>query len=279
LTPEQLAKIEGVLSIIRYDFVATIRTPDGHKKVLIEIQKAKNADCIKRFREYLGEKYQREDIVEIDGKQVKKRLPIITIYLLGYNLQEAEAVVIHVSRRYKDVLGKRELEVKSDFIECLTHDSYVVQLRRIEGKCGNRLEKMLSVFEQNDFRDEKRILKNYNKDIEDIPDIRKMVEILQIVGASPEMRKEIEVEWRSNELLENFFRNIKKIEQFKLELAQKELAIIQKDQTIANQAQALAQKNIDTVLNAQKEGVPIEMIIKITGLTHEEVEKIIKKNI
>ena len=109
LTPEQLAKIEGVLSIIRYDFVATIRTPEGHKNVLIEIQKAKNADCIKRFRNYLGEKYQRGDIVEIDGKQVRKPLPVITIYLLGYNLPEVEATVVHVCRQYKDVLGKREL--------------------------------------------------------------------------------------------------------------------------------------------------------------------------
>ena len=292
LTEEQLSKVAGVLSIMRYDFIATIRTPDGHKKVLIEIQKAKNADCIKRFRDYVGEQYQREDIVEIDGKKVQKPLPIITIYLLGYNLAETEATVIYVSRQYHDVLGNKKLELKSDFIECLTHDSYVVQLRRIEGKSGNRLEKMLSVFEQNNFRDEKYILKNYNHDLNNDPDVRKMIEILQLVGADPEIRKDIEVEWRSNELLEKFFREEEENANFRIQLAQKDEALAQKDEALAQKDQdlaqtkqsleqtqnALAQKDIDTVLNANNAGVPIEIITKIAGLTREEVEKIIILN-
>ena len=92
------------------------------------------------------------------------------------------------------------------------------------------------------------------------------------------MRKEIEVEWRSNELLEKFFRQEKENENFRIELAQKELDIADKEQTIADQAQALVQKDIDTVISAYKEGIPNEMIVKITGLTHDEIKKILENH-
>lgn len=43
------------LAVYRVDFIATIRTPEGEfKKVLIEIQKAKNSVDLMRFRNYLG---------------------------------------------------------------------------------------------------------------------------------------------------------------------------------------------------------------------------------
>ena len=38
---DEFRKLE-LLSVMRYDFLDIIRTPEGHKKVLIEIQKAKN---------------------------------------------------------------------------------------------------------------------------------------------------------------------------------------------------------------------------------------------
>ena len=56
-------KLMELLSVIRYDFVATVQMPDGHKKVLIEIQKAKNAGALMRFRNYLGEQYKRKDAI------------------------------------------------------------------------------------------------------------------------------------------------------------------------------------------------------------------------
>ena len=117
--------------------------------------------------------------------------------------------------------------------------------------------------------------------------------------ATPTMRKEILKEYSFDEFYErlvNLFRledenkqsqieqkeltqTQKELAQTQKELAQtqKELSLVQKELAIADKAKALTQKNI--VLNANKEGVPIEMIMKITGLTHEEVEKIINTNI
>ncbi|HMZ60948.1 MAG TPA: hypothetical protein PL048_19380, partial [Leptospiraceae bacterium] len=45
------------LTVYRLDFLAEIKTSEGTKKVLIELQKAKLSTDIMRFRKYLGEQY------------------------------------------------------------------------------------------------------------------------------------------------------------------------------------------------------------------------------
>ena len=205
LTTEEKDKLIEYLSVLRYDFLATIRTPEGHKKVLIEIQKARNAFDLVRFRNYLDEKYKRKDVITVDDKETEASLPIITIYMLGFGLPETDAVIIHVNRIYRDVLEDGKiLNVKNKFIECLTHDSYVVQIPYIKEQNRNRLEKMLSLFEQNNFYNEKRILKKFLQEVDD-ENIRLMLEILTQLGADPEQQEEMELEWRSCKFLADYF--------------------------------------------------------------------------
>ncbi len=185
-----------VLSVIRFDFVATILTAAGeHKKVLIEIQKSQNATDLMRFRTYLGEQYKRTDEVEKDGKKTRDILPIISIYLLGFKLTETNAIAIKVSRTYNDLITRKELHVKSPLIECLTHDSYVVQIPRISGKTRTHLEQMLTVFEQKYFIDEKGILKEYNHDVDDRGEMGEMIGILRHTAADPKEKRDMEEEW------------------------------------------------------------------------------------
>lgn len=89
----------------RLDFSATIQQPDGASKhVIIEIQKAtKFATNIMRFRPYLGAQYQKKDntcTVVIDGQEITRALPIVSIYFLGYHLEHTTAPVIKVARTY-----------------------------------------------------------------------------------------------------------------------------------------------------------------------------------
>jgi uncharacterized coiled-coil protein SlyX len=221
LTPDEIKKIEN-LSIVRYDFVAIIRTPEGHKKVLIEIHKARNVVDLMRFRTYLAEQYKRRDVITVDGEQIEEPLPVITIYLLGFKLPETDAIAIHVSRTYHDMIAQTELHVKSEFIECLTHDSYIVQIPHIEGKTRTRLEKMLSVFEQKYFIDDKGIRKEYRYEVDD-DNIRYILEILYHTGADPQTQKDVETEWWSSELWEE--------------------VIVKRDKKIAMQKRALEEKN------------------------------------
>ncbi len=215
---------EGVgFSIYRLDFIATVKTATGErKKVLIEIQKAKNAIDLMRFRNYLGEHYKKRDL--IDGQQVA--LPIVTIYLLGFKLPDVESCVIKVNRQYVDLITHKVIEQKSEFIEKLSHDCYVVQLRRIAGKVQTKLDRLLSVFEQNYFIDEDGIVKEYTHEVDD-EDIVRILEKLHYFGTDPYQKKKIEEEQEYDRVFEDA------IEEHRLRLETK----------IADQAKALEAKD------------------------------------
>jgi hypothetical protein len=182
--------------VYRLDFIATIRTQTGElKKVLIEIQKAKNQIDLMRFRNYLAEQYKKEDIVNNE----KVILPITTIYILGFKLPEIETPCLKVERNYNDLINKTQLLTKSDFVEKLTHDSFVVQVERITDRYQTRLDKLLSVFEQRNFVDDKKIIKEFNHDT-DVEEVKIMTDILHHSGTNPAEKKEIEKEqeaWRT----------------------------------------------------------------------------------
>ena len=130
-------------TVLRLDFKAIIRTPEGTKKILIELQKGKYATDILRFRRYLGSNYQKSD------GESKEILPIITIYFLGFPLEEnILSSVIKINRNCTDGITHQPITQKSWFIECLTHDSIIVQVTRLSENIQSRLEQLLSVFRQ-----------------------------------------------------------------------------------------------------------------------------------
>ena len=184
------------LAVFRLDFIATILTETGEsKKVLIEIQKAQNQIDLMRFRNYLGEQYRKEDSV----KDEKVALPITTIYILGFSLPEILTPCIKVERNYIDLINRTVLQTKSDFVERLTHDCFVVQVQRITGRYQTRLDKLLSVFEQTNFLDDKKIVKEFTHET-DLEELKLMTEILHHSGTNTAERKKIEAEqeaWRS----------------------------------------------------------------------------------
>jgi hypothetical protein len=184
------------LAVFRLDFIATIKTETGEqKKVLIEIQKAKNQIDLMRFRKYLAEQYKKEDRVN----NSKTILPITTIYILGFKLPELETACIKVERNYKDLVNNKIIDKKSDFIEKLTHDSFIVQVDRITNSYSTKLDKLLSIFEQQHFIDDRKITKEFKHDL-DTQEIKETTDILHFAGTNPEERKKIETEqeaWRT----------------------------------------------------------------------------------
>jgi len=230
------------LAVFRLDFIATIKTQTGEfKKVLVEIQKAKNSIDLMRFRNYLGEQYKKED--EIDGQKIS--LPIVTIYLLGFNLSEIETPVLKVNRQYIDLISHQVIDRKSDFIEKLSHDCFVVQLGRIQGKVQTKLDKLLSVFEQNYFV-ETNTVKEYNHLI-DNEDIKRMVDSLHYVGTEPKEKKKIEDEkeaWRTVDAMyqERAQKLIKQLEDKDKALEDKDKVIEDKDKVIEELKRRLGEK-------------------------------------
>ncbi|MCU0374353.1 MAG: hypothetical protein MUF24_03505 [Chitinophagaceae bacterium] len=221
------------INIFRLDFIATIKTGAGeYKKVLIEIQKAKNQIDLMRFRNYLAEQYKKAE--KVNDENVA--LPITTIYILGFTLPEIDSACIKVERNYKDLVNKKVIDKKSDFVEKLTHDSFIVQVDRITGRYQTSLDKLLSVFEQNHFADEKKITKEFNHPT-DLEDVKILTDILHHSGTNPEERKRIETEqeaWRTiNAMFEDRERELMlKLNEKDNALTEKEKALTEKDKLI-----------------------------------------------
>jgi vacuolar-type H+-ATPase subunit H len=148
-------------TVYRLDFSARIRLPDGTQQVLvIELQKAKFATDIMRFRRYLGNQYanpensERAKVFDKKAKRnryVKRALPILSIYFLGHRLRMLQAEgrpVVRITRSYTDLATGEILTEKDPFIESLTHDSIVIQIPELKKHRRNELEKLLSIFDQ-----------------------------------------------------------------------------------------------------------------------------------
>jgi hypothetical protein len=157
---EQATDIEKrSVTVFRIDFAARIRSADGTEKlVLIEIQKAKYASDIMRFRKYLGHQYAsdnnvRESVVAEAGVQedvphAVRPLPILSIYLLGHKLEHIHEPVIRVTREYRNMQGQKITGPREAFIESLTHDSIIVQIPLLKPSRQNDLERLLGLFDQ-----------------------------------------------------------------------------------------------------------------------------------
>jgi hypothetical protein len=236
-------KLAG-LAIFRLDFIATIKTENGeYKKVLIEIQKAKNHIDLMRFRNYLAEQYKKEDTVNNE----RTILPITTIYILGFKLPEIETSCIRVERNYKDLINKAIINKKCEFIEKLTHDSFIVQVDRITDRYQTRLDKLLSVFEQSNFIDDSKVTKKFVHKT-DIEEVEIITNILHHSGTDPDERKLIDTEkeaWRTvNATFENERRDFAKALTAKDQvITEKDKALTEKDKVLTEKDKALTEKD------------------------------------
>jgi hypothetical protein len=262
LKPQETATENTVssVSILRFDFKAVIKTKSGEtKKALIELQKAKQVFDVMRFRRYLGDNYRKEDVVLDDTGQSKKLpLPIVTIYFLGFPLDNIKNAVVKINREYQDVITQEILEVKEDFVELLTHDSYLIQLKLLAGKSRTKLEKVLQVFSP-EFKTEDNHQLNFKGDINE-PLVQKMVARLERAIASEEIRDRMDVE---DEIDRMFERELSKL------ALEKDKIIASKDQELEAKDQALEAK--DQALEAERQ--------KAEALSREleELRKQIKK--
>jgi len=238
LPQEKIVELEHrSLTVYRLDFSAKIQTPEGYKNVLIEIQKAKFATDIMRFRRYLGEQYQKkENVYEtiIMGKETKKAMPIISIYFLGHKLEHITVPIIKVQRQYYDVTTGEEIKAREEFIESLTHDSFIIQIPQLRQKYQTEVEQLLSVFDQKNATSDQHIL---NVKEQDFPEkYRPLIRRLQRAVAEPQVRETMDIEDEILEDLQDLERELarkdKTIQENRKTIEEKDKTIEAKDKTI-----------------------------------------------
>jgi septal ring factor EnvC (AmiA/AmiB activator) len=171
-------------------------------------------------------------------------LPITTIYVLDFNLPEIESACLKVERGYQDMITRKPITVRSPFVEKLTHDSYVVQTKRIvSDRYQTRLDKLLSIFEQAYFVGDAEITKMYNYRPDD-EDVREMIDLLHYVGTDPAERKELEIEQEAIRTWKASFAKVnRELEKSRKAGEEQAKALEEKDKALEEQAKALEEKD------------------------------------
>jgi len=229
------------LTVYRLDFSAKIKTDDGFKQVIIELQKAKFPTDIMRFRGYLGEQFSNKENfrkIKIGNKIRKTGLPIISIYFLGHKLEHTTASAIKISRQYNDLITGKIIETKESFIESLTIDSYVIQIPYLTDKRRNDLEILLSVFDQKNPVDADRHILNVKE--EDFPEkYRSVIRKLQQANQDNEIKKRMKLEDGIIEELEDLEREIGNLEQENEQVKQENEQVKQENESLKNELKEL----------------------------------------
>lgn len=217
------------ISIFRIDFGALVREKDGKEHlILIEVQKTWRSTEISRFRQYLGVQYENKRNLDVNGNS----LPIVSIYILGHKVGKIKEPVVYVSRKYLDYDSKEITEgVPDPFVESLTHDSIIVQVPYLKGKARNRVEKLLSVFDQTYVQDgDPQFVSVSDRDISEDKDMERIINRLAKAATISDIRMTMNIEDEIYSELENLDTKI---------LSQKK-ALAQKDKQLAHQEEQLA---------------------------------------
>lgn len=253
------------ISMFRIDFGARIKEEDGSTKlVLIELQKTWLETETLRFRQYLGAQYANPENILKDCENDGYGIPMIAVYLLGHKVGDIEEPVLYVKHKALDYDGNHVTKgIPDPFVDSLTHDSIIVQIPRLRGHVNNRLDKVLSVFDQSlKEKGNHQVLSvdedKFNGDLEMMHILHRLI----TAASDSKLRQDMNVE-------DEFFSAIEN----------RDTALMQKDKTIAEQGETIAEQKeqIRSMVKAMSDnGMSIEMISNITKMPLEEISKMTK---
>ena len=238
------------LTVVRMDFLARIKTDDGYKAIIIEMQKAQLATDIRRFRRYLGTQYQSKSNIYTDEKNKKHARRIYCIFFLGDGLNVPDVPVLTVTNQVKDRATGKELNLKNEFIESLHHQSWIVQIPSLKKHRRDDLEKLLSIFDQDRIKDNDHIL-NVNE--EDFPEeyrhiIRRLKQAAESEEVAEQMIAEDELISDFQELERRIAEQDEMLEESHKEVAEKDMQLAEKDIQLAE-----SKKMIEVLQNQLKQ--------------------------
>ena len=184
--------VRDLLSVFRIDFGATVRDDDGSESmILVELQKTWVETETLRFRQYLGVQYRSPKNMRGDFA-----VPMVAVYLLGHKVGAIEEPVLYVSHDCRDYYERRvEKGLPNPFVESLTHDSIIVQIPRLHGQINNRLDKVLSIFDQTRRdSDDEQLLSIDERVYADDSAMERILHRLTMAAADADVRHRMDVE-------------------------------------------------------------------------------------
>ena len=294
------------ISMFRIDFGATIREEDGHEHlVLIELQKTWLETETLRFRQYLGAQYNRKENIVGKGKETHA-LPMVAVYILGHLVDGFHVPVVYVNHKAYDYDGNLlETKEPSPFVDSLTHNSIIVQIPLLHGNVNNRLEQLLSIFDQtNVIGDSKQTIEVDDDEYAGDAEMEYIVKRLLSAASNPEVRQEMNVEDEFFKAIEDRDTAImvrdkaleerdkaleeqgkaleeqgKALEEQGKTIDEQNKALIEKDKAINEKDKALDEKDkllTNAIEGMLGKGMDMATIASILGLTEVEVKRFIE---
>jgi len=246
------------IGMIRQDYVAIIKTTDETgketaEKVMIEIQKSPFIPEIGRFRNYLADKYRRKSIVDVEEKYI----PIKTIYLIEEIFNPQLPPVLGRRGIYVDELENLTYQGERDkIVELFNHDSWFIQTELLPPEFKDELYYVLSVFAPNfrkspkdryiEIQDENLLIKKHRI-------LERILRRLQAATQDNEVNTALEVEIDYENYLDKM--------------------ITETEQAKQREEEA-KQKLVESAKIMKSNGISIEIIANVTGLTKEEIERL-----
>ena len=267
-------------SMFRIDFAATVREREGNeikdRIVLIELQKTwLNTETL-RFRQYLGAQYSnKNNIREAEDKGFA--YPMVAVYLLGHRVGNIKEPIVYVNHDVFDYNGNVVEDGNMEpFVESLTHNSIIVQIPLLHGNVNNRLEKVLSVFDQTLVDgDTQQVLKIDEDKFADDNDMLYVLHKLTAAAANSEMRQDMNVEDEYYKAIED--RDTAIMQRDKM-LKERDCKMAQMDERLSQQSEQLSQQS-EQLRNMAKalfvNGLSVEQISNMTGIDIDIIAKFI----
>ena len=284
------------LSMFRIDFAARVRENDGSTQlILIELQKTWLDTETLRFRRYLAAQYNAEENIQKQGEYQGYALPMVAVYLLGHRVGDIDKPVVYVGHKALDYDGKEVENGENDpFISSLIHDSIIVQIPLLHGKINNRLDKVLSVFDQSQRTEESQQIINLEENLyKDDPEMMQIIHRLSLATMSAEVRQEMNdedeffavIEARDTQVMKQkkiiseqqdmITEQRGKITEQQGKITEQQDRITEQQDRITEQQDRITEQNAQIKAMAQamlKNGVSIDIIAQTINKSIEEVK-------
>ena len=256
------------ISMFRIDFGAQVREDDGSVRlILIELQKTWLETETLRFRQYLGAQYANPENMVNDEMGPPYGIPMVAVYILGHKVGNIDVPVLYVNHKTYDYDGNEVTKGLPDpFVDSLIHSSIIVQIPLLHGQINNRLDKVLSVFDQNNKEKGNQHVMELNDDLySGDSDMEYILHRLLMASSDAQLRQDMNVE-------DEYF---KAIEDRDTAIMSRDKTIKEQDGKIKEQDAQLTQKDAQLI---QKDAQlsKLKQKLKEQGLSDEDIEQLIK---
>ena len=265
------------ISMFRLDFAAKIRQEDGSLKlILIELQKTWLETETLRFRQYLGTQYSDPaNIVKEDGIN-SHAIPMVTVYMLGHKVGDIEEPVLYVNHKSYNYDGVEVTKgIPDPFVDSLVHDSIIVQIPLLRGTINNRLDKVLSVFDQSHKDKYNQQVLNFDDNaFADDAEMRHILHRLLAAASDVKLRQDMNVEDEYFSAIEDRDTAImlrdKKIAEQGSQLAEKESQLAEQKSQLAEKDKAL----LSSAKALKQAGLSVKQIAEMTKLSEDTINQL-----